>query len=374
MKRKLKSIFCMAIAVAMGLCVSGCDLQKKGDVKTIGLAMPAKSLERWNRDGEYLKKLFEKEGYNVELRYSDNNTDQQVNDIQVLIADDVDVLLIAAVDGSTLFRTLEDAQIKNIPVIAYDRLIMNTDAVDCYVSFDNYSVGEIQGKYVIDALKADETSESYNIELVTGDTADNNAAYFRNGAVDTIKSYLDSGKFKIPSGKIEAEQTATPGWATDIALENMQNTLASYYSDGTKLDAVICSSDVLSIGVVQAIRSDYNGGNMPVITGQDGDIAALKNIVDGNQSMTVYKNVSDEADVAVSVTKAILEGKELNEELKDTFSAECIFDTQSYDNGNKKVLSYLLTPQVITKDNLDELAETGSYKWDEEHKYLEAAS
>ncbi|MCR5600879.1 MAG: sugar-binding protein [Ruminococcus sp.] len=347
---------------------------KSGDKKTVGIAMPTKSLERWNRDGEYLEAQFKAAGYDVELKYSDNDTNQQNNDIQGMIADGVDLLLIAAIDGNTLSQTLAEAKDANIPVIAYDRLIMNTDAVSYYVSFDNYTVGKLQGQYVIDELKLDSEKGPFNIEFTAGDPADNNAGYFFNGAYETLESYIKEGKLVIPSGKKTFEQVATPSWSTDNALENMQNTLASYYSDGTILDVALCSNDSTALGVAQAIKSDYTGGNAPIVTGQDGDIANLKNIVDGRQSMTVYKNVNDEAGVTLEVSKAILSGETPDAGLISSLSAEATYDTESYDNGVKTVPSYLLVPYVITKDNLDVLVDTGLYKWDSDNKYLESTA
>ena len=125
--------------------------------------MPTKSLERWNRDGDYLKAQFEAAGYAVELKYSDNDTDQQNNDIQAMIADKVDLLIIAAIDGDSLSQTLADAKSAGIPVIAYDRLIMNTDAVSYYVSFDNYTVGVLQGEIVKNALDLYNAAGPFNI-------------------------------------------------------------------------------------------------------------------------------------------------------------------------------------------------------------------
>ena len=340
--------------------------------KTVGIAMPTKSLERWNRDGEYLKGKFEEEGYEVDLKYSDNKTEQQNNDIQSMIADKVDLLLIAAIDGDTLSQTLADAKDANIPVIAYDRLIMNTDAVSYYVSFDNYTVGKLQGEYVRDALKLDSEDGPFNIEFTAGDPADNNAGFFFKGAYEALEQYIKDGKLKVPSGKTTFEQVATPTWSTDTALANMQNTLASYYSDGTQLDVALCSNDSTALGVAQAISSDYSGKNTPIVTGQDGDIANLQNIVDGKQSMTVYKNVSDEAGVTLDVAKAILSGQTPDGSLK--LSAEASYDTDSYDNGVKKVPSYLLVPYVITKDSLEKLVDTGLYKWDSNKKYLESTA
>ena len=340
--------------------------------KTVGIAMPTKSLERWNRDGEYLKAQFEAAGYDVDLKYSDNKTEQQNNDIQSMIADKVDLLLIAAIDGDTLSQTLADAKSANIPVIAYDRLIMNTDAVSYYVSFDNYTVGKLQGEFVRDALKLDSEAGPFNIEFTAGDPADNNAGYFFNGAYDALEQYIKDGKLKVPSGKTTFEQVATPTWSTDTALANMQNTLASYYSDGTQLDVALCSNDSTALGVAQAISSDYSGKNTPIVTGQDGDIANLQNIVDGKQSMTVYKNVSDEAGVTLDVAKAILSGQTPDGSL--SLSAEASYDTSSYNNGVKVVPSYLLVPYVITKDSLDKLVDTGLYKWDSNNKYLESTA
>ena len=348
--------------------------EKTSDAKTVGIAMPTKSLERWNRDGEYLKQQFEAAGYNVELKYSDNDTNQQNNDIQGMIADGVSLLLIAAIDGNTLSQTLDDAKNQNIPVIAYDRLIMNTDAVSYYVSFDNYTVGKLQGEFVRDQLKLDSEAGPFNIEFTAGDPADNNAGYFFNGAYEALESYIDEGKLVIPSGKSKFEQVATPSWSTDTALENMQNTLASYYSDGTVLDVALCSNDSTALGVAQAITSDYAGTNAPIVTGQDGDIANLRNIVDGIQTMTVYKNVSDEASVTLEVSKAILAGNTPDAGLLSSLSAEASYDTESYNNGVKNVPSYLLVPYVITKDSLQKLVDTGLYKWDSENKYLESTA
>ena len=344
-----------------------------GGTQTVGIAMPTKSLERWNRDGDYLKAQFEAAGYAAQLKYSDNDSNQQNNDIQAMIADGVDVLIIAAIDGETLTQTLSDAKSAGIPVIAYDRLIMNTDAVSYYVSFDNYTVGVLQGTFVKEALNLDSASGPFNIEFTAGDPADNNAGYFFNGAFDTLKPYIDSGKLVIPSGKTTFEQVATPSWSTDTALENMQNTLASYYSGGTILDVALCSNDSTALGVAQAITSDYAGGNAPIVTGQDGDIANLRNIVDGIQTMTVYKNVSDEAGVTLELAKAILAGQTPGAELLSSLSAEAAYDTSSYDNGTGIIPSYLLVPWTVTKDNLQDLVDTGLYKWDSANQYLESA-
>ena len=330
----------------------------------IGIAMPTKSLERWNRDGSYLKEQFESAGYEVELTYSDNDVTQQVNDIENLISDGVSILIVAAIDGESLTNVLDSADEKGIPVISYDRLIRNTKAVDYYVSFDNYTVGVLQAQYVIDTLKLDvkDTSKSYNIEFTAGDPADNNAKFFFNGAYDTLKPFIDSGVLKVVSGQTKFEEVATASWDTTTAMNRMQNILASYYSNGTKLDVALCSNDSTALGVTQAIESDYAGTNQPIITGQDGDEANLKNIMDGKQSMTVYKAVSNEAIVTVALAQAMLNGETIDQSLTSKFDCECSYDTTSYDNGTGVIPSFLLVPIVVTKDNLKtELVDTGYY-------------
>jgi putative multiple sugar transport system substrate-binding protein len=251
--------------------------------KKVGIAMPTKSLERWNRDGSYLEEQFKNKGCDVSLTYSDNKIDQQVKDIEGLIADGVDLLVIAAIDGESLSQVLADAKEENIPVISYDRLIMNTDSISYYVSFDNYTVGKLQGEFVRDQLDLDNAEGPFNIEFTAGDPADNNAGFFFNGAYDVLKSYIDSGKLVVPSGQTSFDQVATKSWDTATAMNRFQNILGSNYSDGTQLDVALCSNDSTALGVTQAIETDYAGSNSVIITGQDGDEANLKNLVDGKQ-------------------------------------------------------------------------------------------
>lgn len=368
MKKFLSIALALSLAATMAGCSSG-GAKTGGDTKggKIGIAMPTKSLERWNRDGSYLQDQFKSKGYDVKLVYSDNDITQQVNDIENLIADNVNMLVIAAIDGESLSTVLEDADKKDIPVIAYDRLIMNTSAVDYYVSFDNYTVGKLQGQYVIDTLglKTSDTSKKYNIEFTAGDPADNNAGFFFNGAFDTLKPYLDAGILNVVSGQTKFEQVATASWDTTTAMNRMQNILASNYSNGTQLDIALCSNDSTALGVTQAIESDYAGKNKVIITGQDGDEANLANIVDGKQSMTVYKAVANEAVVTFDLAVAILNGEKPDDKFVSSskWGFDCAYDNKSYDNNKGIVPSYLLVPTVVTKDNIDkELVKTGYYK------------
>ncbi len=340
-----------------------------GSGKKVGIAMPTKSLERWNRDGSYLEEQFSSKGFEVSLTYSDNKIDQQVKDIEALIADDVDLLVIAAIDGESLSQVLADAKDEGIPVISYDRLIMNTDAVSYYVSFDNYTVGKLQGEFVKEQLDLDNAEGPYNIEFTAGDPADNNAGFFFNGAYDVLKPYIDDGKLVVPSGQTEFDQVATKAWDTATAMTRFQNILGSNYSDGTQLDVALCSNDSTALGVTQAIETDYAGNNSVIITGQDGDEANLANIVDGKQTMTVYKAVANEAVATLDLGIALLNGETPDATLIDNsgWSFECTYDTESYDNGTGIIPSYLLVPTVVTKDNIQtELVDTGYYTMDDD--------
>ncbi len=347
-----------------------------GETKTVGIAMPTQSLERWNRDGAYLDEQFKAAGYNTIVTYSDNKNEQQVNDIQNMLSQGVDLLIIAAIDGNGLNTVMNDAGAAGIPVIAYDRLIMN-DNSSYYVSFDNYTVGTLQGTYVKDALDLDNAAGPFNIEFTAGDPADNNAPFFYNGAFDVLKPYIDSGKLVVPSGQTAFDAVATDQWQTDVALDRAQNVLASFYSDGTKLDAWVCSNDSTSMGVTQAVVQDYAGGNTVIITGQDGDVANLRNIKDGKQSMTVYKAVANEAVVTLDLAKAILDGKTADASLISAsgWDFDCAFDTESYETtpGNK-CPSFLLVPDVVTADNMEEKLVTPGYYKVGADGYLEATN
>ncbi len=340
----------------------------------IGISMPTQSLERWNRDGAYLDEQFKAAGFETVLTYSDNDSGKQVNDIQNMLADGVNLLVVAAIDGEALNTAMNEAAEANVPVISYDRLILN-DAVSYYVSFDNYTVGKLQGEFIVDTLDLANAGDTvYNMEITAGDPADNNAGYFYQGAMDALQPYLDAGTLNVVSGQTDFDSVATAQWNTDTALERAQNVLSSYYADGTQLDVWLCSNDSTALGVAQAVTSDYAGSNSVLITGQDGDEANLKNIVDGVQTMTVYKNVSNESVVTLALAKAILAGDTIDDSLVPSFGIECAFDTESYETSEgNKCPSFLLVPNVITKDNLQDLVDTGLYTMGDDG-YLSAAN
>ena len=334
----------------------------------VGISMPTQSLERWNRDGSFLDEKFQAAGFETSLTFADNKIDQQIKDIEGLIADGVNLLVVAAVDGESLTQVLAGAKEANIPVISYDRLIMNTDSISYYVSFDNYTVGKLQGEFVRDQLDLDNADGPFNIEFTAGDPADNNAGFFFNGAFDVLSPYIDAGKLVVQSGQTKFDEVATPQWDTKNAMNRFQNILGSYYPSGTQLDVALCSNDSTALGVAQAIESDYAGSNSVIVTGQDGDEANLANLVDGKQTMTVYKAVANEAVATIDLGVAILNGETPDASLidKSGWSFDCAYDTSSYDNGTGIIPSYLLVPTVVTKDNMvAELVDTGYYTQDD---------
>ncbi|MBO4651126.1 MAG: sugar-binding protein [Clostridiales bacterium] len=336
MRKKFLSVL-LAGAMLFSVAV-GCSSKKSGG-KKIGVSMPTKSLQRWNQDGDNMKKELEAAGFEVDLQYANDDISVQVNQIESMINGGCKVLVIAAINGDSLGTVLATAKEKDIPVIAYDRLIMNSDAVSYYATFDNYKVGTIQGEYIRDQLDLDNAAGPFNIELFTGDPADNNANFFFSGAMDVLNPYIDAGKLKVVSGQKDFEQVATAGWKTENAQNRMDAIIAANYADGTQLDAVMCSNDSTALGVANSLEANYTG-KYPIITGQDCDVVNTKNMINGKQSMSVFKDTRDLAKQVVEMVKAIMDGKEVP-----------VNDEKTYDNGVKVVPSFLCTPVFADANN-----------------------
>ncbi len=318
----------------------------------VGVSMPTKDLQRWNQDGDNMQKELEAAGYEVELQYASNDVGTQLNQITTMISNGADVLVIAAIEGSSLGEALDMAKENEIPVIAYDRLLMESDAVTYYATFDNYMVGTIQGTYVKDALDLDNAEGPFNIEFTAGDPGDNNAGFFFNGAYDVLKPYIEEGKLVVPSGQTAFEEVATPTWGTDVAQKRAEDILSSYYADGTKLDAWLCSNDSTALGIENALDANYNG-DYPIVTGQDCDKPNVKNMIAGKQSMSVFKDTRTLASQVVKMVGQILSGEEVDV-------------NNTYDNGVMEVPSYLCEPVFANIDNYQELLiDSGYYTEDD---------
>ncbi|MBS7303739.1 MAG: sugar-binding protein [Lachnospiraceae bacterium] len=315
----------------------------------VGVAMPTKDLQRWNQDGANMKEQLEAAGYEVDLQYAANDIATQVSQIENMINSGCKLLVVASIDGDSLGTVLEMAKEASIPVIAYDRLIMNSDAVSYYATFDNYMVGTIQGEYIKEKLDLDNADGPFNIELTTGDPGDNNARFFFGGAMDVLQPYIDAGKLVVKSGQTKFEEVATANWATDAAQARMDAIIAANYADGTKLDACLCSNDSTALGVANSLEANYTG-EWPIITGQDCDIASVKNILAGKQSMSIFKDTRTLASKVVEMVDAIMKGGEAP-----------INDTETYDNGTGIIPSYLCEPVFADIDNYKELLIDSGY-------------
>ena len=353
MKRKLFAATLCASMVA-GLVVVPTVAHADESKGLIGVAMPTQDLQRWNQDGENMKKELEAKGYEVDLQYAGNEVSTQVSQVENMIANGDELLVVASIEGDSLGTVLAQAKENNIPVISYDRLIMNTDAISYYATFDNYLVGKTQGQFLVDALDLDNTDGPYNIEFVTGDPGDNNVIFFFGGAMDVLQPYIDEGKLVVPSGQMTKDEVATANWSTETAQSRFENILSSYYADGTNLDAVLASNDSTALGVENALAANYTG-EYPIITGQDCDIANMPNIIDGKQAMSVFKDTRTLASKVVEMVDAIMQGGEAP-----------VNDTETYDNGTGVIPSFLCEPVVCTADNYKELlVDSGYYTEDQ---------
>ena len=317
----------------------------------VGVAMPTKDLQRWNQDGSNMQAQLEAAGYDVDLQYASNDIPTQVSQIENMINSGCELLVIASIDGDSLGTVLAQAKEAGIPVISYDRLIMQSDAVSYYATFDNELVGELQGQYIEDKLDLKNAKGPFNIELFTGSSDDNNCNYFFGGAMKILQPYIDSGKLVVRSGSTTLAECATANWSTEEAQKRMENILAAYYQDGTKLDAVLSSNDSVANGITNALVASYKG-DFPILTGQDCDITSVKNIIAGKQSMSIFKDTRQLASKVVEMVTAIIEGKEVP-----------VNDTESYDNGKGIVPTYLCQPVFADQDNYKEvLIDSGYYK------------
>ncbi|MCQ2458251.1 MAG: sugar-binding protein [Clostridia bacterium] len=320
----------------------------------VGISMPTKDLQRWIQDGENMQAKFTEAGYEVDLQYAANDVQQQLNQVTNMINNGCNVLVISAIEGSSLGSALDLAKEKGIPVIAYDRLLMDSDAVSYYATFDNYKVGVVQGTYVINALDLDNAEGPFYFEITGGDPGDNNALFFYNGAMDLLKPYIESGKVIVKSAQVEFADVATPTWKTEVAQDRASSILASYYADGSKIDAWVCSNDSTALGVENALEDAYEA-DWPIITGQDCDIANTINMIAGKQSMSVFK---DTRTLAAQVVKMV--GQILNNEEVD------VNDTTTYNNNVITVPSFLCEPVFADATNYETiLIESGYYTADQ---------
>ncbi|WP_458243564.1 multiple monosaccharide ABC transporter substrate-binding protein [Streptomyces sp. MAI_2237] len=369
MRNRRAALAAIAGAASLALTLSACGQSSSGGSKekagsskggTIGIAMPTKSSERWISDGKNVVKDLEAKGYKTKLVYGEDNPDTQVSQIENLITQGVKGLIVAAIDNKSLNNVLQEAADAHIPVIAYDRLILGTKNVDYYASFDNEKVGVLQGTYIVQKLGLDKGKKGpFNIELFAGSNDDNNTKYFFNGAMSVLQPYIDKKELVVKSKQTALNQVTTLRWDGATAQKRMEDILTSTYSNA-KVDAVLSPYDGISIGVLAALKSDGYGSKsqpLPVITGQDAELASVKSIIAGQQTQTVYKDLRKLAKVAAAMIDDALNKK-----------TPQVNDTKTYNNGTKVVPAYLLQPVSVDKSNYEDVLVKGGYYTDAELK------
>ncbi len=320
----------------------------------VGVAMPTQSSERWINDGANMKTKLEALGYEVDLQYAEDDVQAQVSQIENMIASGVNCLVIASIDSQALVNVEEQAKAAGIPIIAYDRLLMDTDAVSYYATFDNKGVGTAIAKYIEekkDLPAAQAAGESYTIEFFMGSPDDNNAVMLYNGVIEVLQPYLDDGTLVCKSGRTSFEDTCILRWSQETAQQNCENYLTGFYADD-KLDIACSAFDGFAYGIKAALEgAGYSlDEDWPVITGQDAELMAVKNIISGYQTMSIYKDTRLLADKCVTMVQAVLEGgvPEIN-------------DTEQYNNNKLVVPSYLCTPIAVDVDNYQSIIVDGGY-------------
>ncbi len=328
------------------------------DKGTIGIAMPTKSSSRWISDGNSMVEQFKAAGYGTDLQYAEDDIPNQLAQIENMITKGAKVLVIAAIDGTTLSNALENAHAAGIKVIAYDRLIRDSANVDYYATFDNFKVGVLQADSLVQCLKERfPDTKPWNVELFGGSPDDNNAFFFYNGAMSVLQPMIDAGEIAVPSGQMGMDVVGTLRWDGAVAQARMDNLLSANYGDKV-LNGALSPYDGLSIGILSSVKGvGYGSGDlkMPCVTGQDAEIPSVKSMMAGEQYSTVFKDTRALAGVTVKMVDAILQGKEPE-----------INDTTTYDNGVKVVPSYLLEPQALNVGDIQKvLVDSGYYTADQ---------
>jgi len=320
--------------------------------KIVGISMPTKTSTRWISDGNSMVKAFEALGYKTDLQFADNDINNQLAQIENMVTKGANVLVIAAIDGSTMSNILQKAHDAGVLVISYDRLITKTPNVDYYATFDNFGVGVIQGTQIVNGLDLKNKPGPFNIELFGGSPDDTNAGYFYNGAMSVLQPYIDSKKLVVQSGQMGMDKVGTLRWLAATAQARMDNLLSAYYTS-KRVDAVLSPYDGLSIGILSSLKGvGYCTAAQPcpVVTGQDAEVASVKSIIAKEQRYTVFKDTRLLAAQTAKMVDEALKGQTVD-----------INDTKTYNNGVKIVPSYLLTPVSVDITNYQKILVDGGY-------------
>lgn len=334
-------LFCVSAFVLAGC---GQDLNNNriddGEI-TIGLSVADLTLERWQHDRDIFIETAEALGAKVVVQSADGHEGVQNNQVENLLTQGVDVIVIVPHNSDSIGAAAQQATDDGVPVIAYDRMINNAE-IAAYISFDNVRVGEMQAQYIVDQVPTG------NYFLMGGAPTDNNAYLFREGQMNVLQPLIDSGDIKIVG-----DQWADD-WSADNALNIMENVLTA---NNNEIDAVVASNDTTAGGAIEALNAQGLAGKI-AISGQDADLAGVQRIIEGTQSMTVYKPIHLIASEAAKLAVAIANG--------ETFD----FDS-TLENGVMAVPSYLLDPISVNKENIIEtLVKDGFHSYEDVYRYV----
>lgn len=354
MKKLLSLVLvCMMVMLALVGCAGTSPTGSTSKTK-VGIAMPTKEHPIWIAQGKRLTEAFEAAGFEVVLEYAEDVVERQITQIETMLLKGCKYLIIASVDGYALSDAVKKAKEAGATIIADDRLIMNTADVDYYMTFDLIRMGEIQGEYIEKALGLKDGKGPFTFELFSGSPDDPNSIPFYEGAMSILQPYIDNGMLVIKSGQVGLDVTGTLKWDSATAQSRMDNILSSYYND-ENLDAVLVAADSVALGVISSLNSLGYGSTdkpFPIITGQDCELTAIKYILEGKQSMTVFLDAKLLSEKMVALVSDLEAGKVIT---PDT----------TYNNSAKEVPTVLYDPVLIDKDNYTLLIDRGFYTADD---------
>lgn len=358
---KKTTLAAAALTAAAALALSGCAGGDRGGStggggdateaagfpadSTIGVALPDKTSENWVLAGGLFEEGLDAAGFKADVQYApaSNTVAEQQNQISSMITNGAKVIVIGAKDGKQLGTQLQQAADAGVKIIAYDRLIENTENVDYYVAFDNFRVGQLQGEALLEGLEARSGHAApWNIELFSGSPDDANSAVFFDGAMEVLQPKIDDGTLVVASGQTDIAQTATQGWEAENAQSRMDSILTSTYSS-TEVDGVLSPNDNLGRAIITSAKQAGKDIGKITVTGQDSEVESVKSIMAGEQYSTINKDTTLLVEQTIKMIQQLQKGQEVE-----------VNDTEQYDNGVKVVPAYLLDPVIVTKENAAE--------------------
>lgn len=340
------------VAAITALALAGCSSPREGSTGTdgeaeagfaadslIGVALPSKTSENWVLAGGLFEDGLKEAGFKGDVQYAgaSNPVKDQQDQIAAMVTNGAKVIIVGAADGGQLATQVQQAKDAGAIVVAYDRLIINTENVDYYVAYDNFKVGQLQGEALLQGLEA-KGEGPYNVELFSGSPDDANAAVFFNGAMDILQPKIDDGTLVVVSGQTDVKQTAIQGWKAEGAQARMETLLTGSYS-GKDIHGVLSPNDTLARAIITAVKAD--GRDVPVVTGQDSEVESVKSIMKGEQYSTINKDTRVLVAKAIEIAQQLQKGEELDAPV-------------TADNGTKEVPAIYLEPLVVTKENAAE--------------------